>query len=312
MKKIISLAVITLLIVQFTTCKKSDKIDSATINNDGIINFLTGDVSIVLNDNTEKANVGDKIIQGMTILTGTKSVVDIYFESCVIRVLENSSVAMKELIKNLADNKELTELYVKNGKMFTQVTRKLTEKEKFKISTPTSVAGVRGTEFLVDEDNGKSKISCVEGTVAVRDALEDDSSFIDVENGKAASIESGKPITVDDLSEEEINNIKKIKDDIRGIREDIRHKFEEQREEIRQKVIDQKSTDKSRVEEQKESDKANVEAIKDTAKTQVEEIKGNTEDTKQNASDAVSNFEKPDISGVKPDVKNFKNTVKSE
>ena len=207
MKKIISLIAITLLFVQFTTCKKS-------ANNDGTIDFVTGDVSIILNDNTVKANVGDKIMQGMVVLTKAKSVVDIYFEHSVIRILENSSVTMKELTKNSSDNKELTELYVQNGKIFSQVTKKLEENEKFKISTPTSIAGVRGTEFLIVEENGKCKISCVEGTVAVKDAEGDDSSFIDVENGKAANIESGKPIAVKKLSAEEIRNIKKIKEDM--------------------------------------------------------------------------------------------------
>jgi len=256
MKKIISLVAITLLIVQFNSCKKSDKVDSLTVKNDGIINFLIGNVSIVSDEKTVKANVGDKVTQGMTILTGAKSVVDIYFEKSIIRILEDSSVMMKELVKNLSDNKELTALYVKNGKMFTQVTKKLTENEKFTVSSPTIVASVRGTEFLVDEKNGKSKISCVDGTVAVRDALKDDSSFVNVENGKAASIESGKSVTLEDLSEEDIKNIKKIKNDIMGIREDVKRKFE--------------------------SEKVNVEAIKDATKIQADPIKGDSKDKTQN------------------------------
>jgi len=312
MKKIISLIAVALLLVQFTSCKKGGKVDIETIKNDGIINFLTGNVSIVLDDKTVKANVGDKITQGMTINTEAKSVVDIHFEGSVIRILENSSVIMKELVKNLSDNKELTELYVKNGKMFSQVKRKLIENEKFTVRTPTSVAAVRGTEFLVDEEDGKSRISCVEGTVIARDALEDDSTFIDVDSGKAANIEPGKPITIDELTEEDMNNIRRIKDDIRSIREDIRRKFEEQREEIRQHVIDQKAEDKSRVQEQKESDKANVEAIKEESKAQVEAIKGEVKDTKQAVSDAVSNFDKPDTSSVKPDIKSFKKDLKNE
>jgi len=302
MKKIISFVAITLLIVQFTNCKKGDKVDPLTIKNDGIINFLTGNVSIVLDEKTAKANVGDKVTQGMTILTGAKSVVDIHFEGSVIRILENSTVVMKELVKNLSDNKELTELYVKNGKMFSQVTRKLTGDEKFKVSTPTSVAAVRGTEFLVDEEGSKSKISCVDGTVVVRDALEDDSSLVDVEDGKAANIEPGKPITIEELSEEDIKNIRGIKDDIKSLREDIRRKFEEQREEIRKQVIEQKAANKQMVEDQKALDKANVEAIKAETKAQVEAIKGNTQNTKKEASDAVRNLEKPDVSGVKPDI----------
>jgi hypothetical protein len=300
MKRIISFIAVTLLIVQFTTCKKGDT--DASIKNDGLINFLTGNVSIILDNKTTKANVGDRITQGMTIVTGKKSVVDIYFESSVIKILENSTVIMKELTKNLSDNKELTELYVQNGKMFSQVTRKLTEKEKFKITTPTAVAAVRGTEFLVDEENGKSTISCVDGTVTVKDVQEDDSTMVDVEDGKSATIEPGKPIEINELSESEIKTIKGIKDEIKTLREDIRRKFEEQREEIKQYVIDQKAADKSRVEEQKASDKANVEAIKEASKAQVEAIKGDVQDTKQNVSAAVSNFDKPDVSSVKPDV----------
>ena len=313
MKKIISLIAVTLLLFQFTSCKKGDKAaDIETIKNDGIINFLTGNVNIIEDDKAVKANVGDKITQGMIIQTEAKSVVDIHFEGSVIRILENSSVIMKELVKNLSDNKELTELYVQKGKMFSQVTRKLTVNEKFSVRTPTAVAGVRGTEFLVDEENGKSRISCVEGQVAVKDALdENDSSFVDVDNGNAANIEPGKPITIDELTEEDINNIRKIKNDIRTIREDIRRKFEEQREEIRKAVIDQRAADKTRVEEQKASDKANVEAVKDAAKAQIEAIKGDVKDTKQSTSDAVSNFDKPDINSAKPDVNSAKPDVNS-
>ena len=314
MKKTISLIAVAFLLVQFTSCKKDDKaVNIETIKNDGIINFITGNVSIIADDKPVKANVGDNVTQGMTITTAAKSVVDIHFAGSVIRILENSTVVMKELVKNLTDNKELTELYVKKGKMFTQVTRKLTDNEKFNVRTPTSVAGVRGTEFLVDEENGKSRISCVEGQVAVKDALnEDDSSFVDVDNGKAANVEPGKPITIDELTEEDMDNIRRIKNDIRTIREDIRRRFEEQREEIRKAVIDQKESDKTRVEEQKASDKANVEAVKEAAKAQVEALKGDVKDAKQATSDAVTNFDKPDVNSVKPDIKSFKKDLKNE
>jgi hypothetical protein len=231
---------------------------------------------------------------------------------------------MKELVQNLSDNKELTELYVNKGKMFSQVTRKLTENEKFRVSTPTSVASVRGTEFIVDEENGRSKISCIEGKVIVKEATEDESSSVDVDDGKTAIVEPGKPITIEDLNDKDIKDIRNIRDDIRTIREDIRRRFEEQREEIRKQVIDQKAANKTmvedqkaankaRVEEQKASDKANVEAVKEEAKAQVEAIKAGPADQKKVSSGAVSNFDKPDvssakqdISGVKPDIKSFK------
>jgi hypothetical protein len=248
----------------------------------------------------------------MTVKTGTKSIVDIYFEGSVIRILEKSSVVMTELVKNLTDNKELTELYVENGKVFSKVTRKLSEGEKFRVNTPTAVAGVRGTEFIVSEENGKSNIACIEGKVAVKDSASDDSAFVDIEAGKEADIEKGKPIAVNDLKQHNLENIRRIKDEIKELREDIRRKFEEQREEIRNKVIEQKEQNKARVEDQKASDKANVEAIKEATKIQAEAIKGDITDKKAESQEAVSNFNKPDVSGAKPQIKKFSTEMKTE
>jgi len=307
MKKVTLLMIIALFTLTFTSCKKEGP---STIQNDGLINFITGDVKIVSEGKTVSANVGDKIVQGMTVKTGPKAIADIYFEGSVIRILEKSSVVMKELIKNLKENKELTELYVENGKVFSKVTRKLTTGEKFRVNTPTAVAGVRGTEFLVSEEDGKSTIACIEGKVAVKDFGSDDSSFVDVEAGKEASVEKGKPISVSDLKQQNLENIRRIKDEIKELREDIRKKFEAQREEIRNKVIEQKDANKARVEDQKSSDKANVEAIKDATKIQAEAVKGDIEGKKNESKEAVSSFNKPDVSGAKPEIKKFKTDLK--
>jgi len=309
MKKIIFLMIIALAVIQFAGCKKSGP---SIVKNDGVINFITGDVKIVSDGKTIAANAGDIITQGMTVKTGTKAIVDIYFEGSVIRILEKSSVVMKELVKNLSDSKELTELYVENGQVFSKVTRKLTDGEKFRVNTPTAVAGVRGTEFLVSEEEGKSTIACIEGKVAVKETASDDSTFIDVEAGKEASVEKGKPVSVNDLKQQNLENIRRIKEEIKELREDIRKKFEEQREEIRKAVVEQKEANKARVEDQKASDKANVEAIKDATKIQAEAIKGDIEGKKGESKEAVSNFNKPDVSGAKPSLKKFKADLKTE
>lgn len=299
MKKITFLMIIALCAIQFTSCKKAGP---SIVQNDGLVNFITGDVKIVIDGKTVSANVGDKITQGMIVKTGTKAIVDIYFQGSVIRILEKSSVVMKELVKNLSENKELTELYVENGQMFSKVTRKLSQGEKFRVNTPTAVAGVRGTEFLVSEKDGKSTIACIEGKVVVKESSSDDSSFVEVEAGKEANVEKGKPVSVDELKAQNMENIKRIKDEIKEIREDIRRKFEAQREEIKNKVIEQKEENKERVENQKASDKANVEAIKGGTKIETEAIKGDIADKKNASKDAV-NSAKPEIKKFKADLK---------
>jgi len=302
-KKLSSILFAIILITQISGCKKEAKV--TTVQNSGIVNFMMGDVTILNNGNTTAAKVGDAITQGMTVKTGAKAVVDIYFSGSVIRILEKSSVVMKELIKDVASNKELTEFYVENGKLFSKVSRKLVEGEKFSVKSPTAVAGVRGTEFLVEEEGGKSKVSCIEGTVAVKEAEQADTEYVMVEAGKEAELEKGKPVSVSDLKQQNLENIRKIKEDIKALQDDIRKKFEEQREQIRQAVVEQKEANKQMVEDQKAKDKANVEAIKGAVKEQAEQIKGDISGAKEEAKDAVKQFNKPDVSGAKPEIKKF-------
>ena len=307
MKKISILIIASLFVFQIISCKKEGP---SIVANDGIVNFIMGDVKIISEGQSASANVGDKISQGMTIKTEAKAIADIYFSGSVIRILEKSTVAIKELVKDLKANKELTEFYVENGKMFSKVTRKLAQGEKFKVNTPTAVAGVRGTEFFVTEDNGKSSVACIEGTVAVKDAGSADTAYVDVAAGKEANIEKGKPVSVSDLKQQNLENIMKIRDEIKELREDIRKKFEAQRDEIRQKVVEQKDANKAMVEDRKSADKAAVEAIKGSTKIQADEIKGNIEGKKSQAKDAVTQFNKPDISGAKQEIKKFKSDIK--
>lgn len=306
MKRIGIALLLFVTVLYLASCTKSKP---ATVNYDGLINFVTGDVKLITNGNAVAAKIGDSVKQGMTIKTGPKAVVDVFFGDNVVRILENSSVVMTELVRNVADNKENTEFYVENGKMFSKVSRKLSDGEKFKISTPTSVAAVRGTEFAVSEDEGKSNVACIDGVVIVKESGSDDSTYQEVPAGKEANLEKGKPVSIADIKEQNRANIQKIKDDIKAIREDIRKKFEEQREEIRKAVVEQKAKDKQAVEDQKAKDKENVQAIKDATKVQADEIKGDIDAKREEQKDAVKNFEKTDTKSVKPEIKKFNSTL---
>ncbi len=300
MKKIALLALICTVLS--TSCKDKPKFES----NDGVINFLSGSVFIVNEGKSVKASVGAMVNQGVQIKTGSRALVDIYFGKNVIRILGNSLVTMKELSREINKNKEYSEFYVEKGKLFSRVTRKLTEGERFIVSTPTAIAGVRGTEFFVEEGKGKSRVSCLEGKVAVKKPGEDEAKSVYVEAGREAVVDQDNAISVDDMKKENLANIRRIKDEIKGLREDIRERFEKQRNEIRQQVIDMKSKNKENVENQKAQDKENIKKIKEETKVKAEEIKADTDTKKEEAKDAVKQFKKPDIKGVKPDIKKFK------
>lgn len=299
MKKLVILAAAVLLI--FTACKEK----KTSVKMEGIINFIAGDVLIASESGEVKAKIGDFVSEGFTIKTGAKSAVDIHFSGSVIRILEKSTVTIRELIKEVEGNKEFTELYVEEGKVFSQVARKLKGGEKYQVTTKTVVAGVRGTEFLVEDYEGASRISCIEGTVAVRKADEDESRFVNLEAGNEAVIDEDKKLNVRELKEQNRENIRKIRDEIKEMRKDIRDKFEAQRAEIRKQVSDLKESTKEKVAEQKAKDRENVQAVKDESKAKAEEIKGGIDEKKDETKKAVQEFQKPDVKGVKPDIKKF-------
>ncbi|MFA5518023.1 MAG: FecR family protein [Spirochaetota bacterium] len=298
MKKII-ITIISLSLLFLFSCKEKQEV----IKLEGIVNFVSGEVLLKTTNGEFQARVGDFVAEGITVKTGAKSAVDIYFNQNVIRILENSAVSIHELFQEAGTGKEFTEFYVENGKVFSKVSRKLVSGEKYQITTKTTVAGVRGTEFFVEESEDVSRIACIEGTVAVKKADEDDSKFINLEAGNEAVLDENKEFDLRELEGQNKENIQKIRDEIKEMRKDIRDKFDKQREKIRKEVSDLKDATKEKVAEQKILDKENVKAAKEASKAKVSEMRGSIDDKKSEAKTAVDKFEKPDIKGVKPDIK---------
>ncbi len=304
MKKIIIAAVITSLVVLAAGCQKKQ----AEIAREGLVNFLSGEVFLVSDGNKTAAQVGDVVKQGMKIITGKKAFVDIYFGENAVKILENTIIEVKKLIVNPQLNAEESELHLEKGNAFSKISKKLSKGDSYKISTPTTIAAIRGTDFMVSEENGKGKVSCIEGKVAVKDATVEKSEFVEVKAGEEVEVEPGKPLSVKELSELNRKNLRQIKEEIREMQKDIRRRFEEQREQIRQVVKDQKARnremidnrkaeDKQRVEDQKGQDKANIDAIKGDMKDKQETLKEGVDTQKEENKKAME--------GVKPDVKKF-------
>ncbi|MCL1910976.1 MAG: FecR domain-containing protein [Leptospirales bacterium] len=301
MKKIIAIFILVSLAAAFGCKKKQEEPRLA------FLNFMNGEVFIVdaLSKSRTAAKVGDQLSQGSIVETGAKSFADIMFGTNAIKLLENASFEVKLLTLDLATGAENSQFFIQNGKAVSRIAQKLGKNDSFKISTPTSIAAVRGTDFLIDEEDGKSYIACSDGKVSVERVS--DKSTVEIDAGQEVYVEPGKPLEVKSLSETNKDNINRILEDIKDMREEIRRRFEEERDRMREEVRTQKEAnkemvqkqrdeDKQRVEDQKASDKANVEAIKGSVKAQ--DFKPNTDELKPNI-DSV----KPDIKGIKPEIK---------
>jgi hypothetical protein len=131
---------------------------------------VEGQVSLIKNGNVSKAGLGTVVTTDDQIKTGSDSRAKIQIgDGAVVCVEANSSVKVRDLFKDPVTGQEKTKVEFQSGKSMLSITKKLSAQDTFDVMTPSAVAGVRGTEFLVDaEDPAASKIAVTKGAVVVR------------------------------------------------------------------------------------------------------------------------------------------------
>ncbi|TGK59979.1 lipoprotein LipL45 [Leptospira wolffii] len=174
MNKIISVASAVLLfgLLASGACKKpADNADSANAKQSeptAIVVFSVGEAKVQHADLTEdKASLGTPLKQGDKLQTKANAKVDIQFaDGSAVRVSENSELEFASLALNTQGNTD-TRLSLVSGKVFAKV-NKANKNDQFSVITPTAIAGVRGTSFVVDRTRkDRSVVKVLEGSVAV-------------------------------------------------------------------------------------------------------------------------------------------------
>ena len=136
------------------------------------VTFVVGDVKVKSNsgDAGVKPEVGTLLAANQMLFTGDKSTVDLEFaHGSSLRIKANTEIAIKRLVET---NGNLTEeVSLKKGMLVANVTKQK-QTDNFNIVTPTVIAGVRGTRFLVvvDPDKGKedvTRVSVLDGVVGI-------------------------------------------------------------------------------------------------------------------------------------------------
>jgi len=152
-----------LFILMLVSCsKKPTKVEY------GYITFYYGDVSVVHQEKTTKPKLKMILRSDDRVTTGKEGRLDIQLQNFgLIRINENSEVDLKRTITEVNDSVSVS---MNNGQVLCKLS-KLQKGTEFNITTPTAVAGVRGTTFLVeaDEQKGTSEIAVAEGEVEVED-----------------------------------------------------------------------------------------------------------------------------------------------
>ncbi|EPG75394.1 sigma factor regulatory protein, FecR/PupR family [Leptospira fainei serovar Hurstbridge str. BUT 6] len=154
MKKILAITILLCMSFLASACGKS-KIGGTK----GVINFLSGSVTIQRGGQTIKPVVTQEIKAGDILTTGDKSVVMIVFgeNSSVLEIQSNSRFNFNDI-----DSEKV--FFQEKGSSWIS-TDKLLKGEGVTLQTPTVTAGVRGTKFYTGIHEDMTFICHCEGKV---------------------------------------------------------------------------------------------------------------------------------------------------
>lgn len=243
---------------------------------------------------------------GTILSTGPDGKLDLQFSTGILlRLGEDTKVLIEEAEVRSGDDFSNVILDLKKGKLFSKIA-KIAANTDYQVKSPSSVALVRGTEFINIED------IVVVGDGSVEVTKPDGSKEKLVQEGeKAESTETD--ITVSEASDEELALIDEFKSDlnpapaaVREKIESIREQFEKKQEEIREKFEEQKEKNREALEEQREK---NREAMEEQRDKNREEFEGQ----KQKNTDAVEEKKSElqgEVSGSKDEAKNALDRIK--
>jgi hypothetical protein len=152
----------------------------------GIVTLKVGSVKIQRDGGqTVEAKISEQVRQGDTIVTAKNSTMVVQFSDSFVVQIEESSIM--RVTSSMEDNREM---FVEDGQVLAKLVK--TGKNNASISTPTSVAAVRGTQFSVSYREGKSQVAVAEGKVAVKAVRAEDAGKPAVEPAGETLTEAGK------------------------------------------------------------------------------------------------------------------------
>lgn len=159
--------ILSILLIAGMTMVLSCSKDKTQNMNTALVTFLLGDVTFMDGDKWKPAEPGITLLEQHRLKTGDASAADVQIGDSVVRVKENSELILAALYKSELTGLEKNTLELTVGKVLVKP-KKLMKGENFQVKTPTAVAGVRGTQFVVEASEARNtRVSVLEGKVKV-------------------------------------------------------------------------------------------------------------------------------------------------
>jgi hypothetical protein len=139
-------------------------------------------------------DIGARLVEGMRITTSANSFLTLQLaDASRISLPSNSSIELATLRKSQYTGAPRTALKLVRGKVISRVSPLNTNKGRYEIHTPLSVAGVRGTFFRVGLNDGKASHEVLDGHVVVGSPQATDSRMLDSAKGNVVDARAVGP-----------------------------------------------------------------------------------------------------------------------
>ncbi len=286
--------VIALLSLLIVSCNQKDE----AVLQGAIVTDLKGSVTIE-RDGSSYQLKNDMLYKKEGLLlsrdlieTGSDSYVDLVFEDrATIRIGENTKIVLeKASISSASGETSEIEWGLEKGSIISSVTR-ASEKEKYTITTPTSVASVRGTDFAVDSDPEQNSVAVADGAVEMESKESGEKQVI--EAGNVGSVTSDGQLEVRNATKEIMENIRQTRKQMKGIKSESKEQmkviiegFKENRERMRENYSQKREEIRDAFDETKEANRQEMEQVREQSRDKGEDIR----EAGKNTRDAIKDM----------------------
>lgn len=242
----------------------------------GKIKEFSGEVKVIHDKKEQTPQPGLNLFDGDEIKTGKRSYAIIMLaDNSELRVEESSNLIIKKelLMQDTAIEKALYSIKLLYGKLLAKIEKK--NEQWVNVGTPTSIIGVRGTEFYSGvAPDGSTIVEVVEGEVEVLDdenkkVAEGERAEFDTEEGlKVEPIE--KEINWDEWFEQRREKFLKRKSELAEIHNTLLEKRMKRLESLIEKI--ERTADEGESEKMKQ-DVSLLYTLKDNLETGIEFLK---------------------------------------
>ena len=175
------------------------------------LTYLEGEVSLTRDKARLPAELDMSLLPGDTVETGKDAQAEVTFDdSSAINLDPESRFGITELVKDSASGQRAVKTNLFSGELKAQIA-KLAQNSTFEIESPTAVAAVRGTEFIVAYRPGQpTQVTVLVGRVGVRRPRIKEAEVILLEHHRLAihfGKRPGKPLRLA-LGDEDLIRVK--------------------------------------------------------------------------------------------------------